>query len=35
VVLAAVVAERRHRDLARLDREEALRRRVLPADREI
>ena len=32
VVLAAVVAERRHRDLARLWREEQLRSRLLPAD---
>jgi uncharacterized RDD family membrane protein YckC len=32
VVLAAVVAERRHRDLQRLWREEQLRTRVLPAD---
>jgi hypothetical protein len=32
VVLAAVVAERRRRDLDRLWREEQLRARVVPAD---
>jgi hypothetical protein len=32
VVLSAIVAERRRRDLDRLWREEQLRRRVLPAD---